>query len=305
MSELRKHGISDWVDTLKSDALLCSMIGVSPDDVPEVGNHYDFIDRFWLVENPNARDSLHPFKRKPRKKLGKNQKQPPRHPGIIQKFVDLALQGKTFEQRPERLLQQIFAKVAVEPSSKAGLLGDTQKLAISGDGTCINTAGSPYGIRVCDCKSKSIFSCDCQPRFSDPEARHGWDSYHEVWFYGHCGYFLSVYNPLLKSDLPLYLRLVEAQRHDGVSAIVALAEARKLYPHFKFERFIGDGAHDNYPTYELLNAWDTKAVIPLNSTSKGHFKFSPPVKVNEFGVPVCLEGQPMINGWFYERSLPE
>ena len=298
MSELKQHGISDWVDKLKSDALLCSMIGVSPDDVPEVVNHYNFIDRFWLGENPNTGDSLHPFKRKPRKKLGKNQKQPPRHPGIIQKFVDLALQGKTFEQRPERLLQQIFAKVAVEPSAKAGLLGDTQKLVISGDGTCINTGGSPYGIRVCNCKSKGIFSCDCHRRFSDPDARHGWDSYQEVWFYGHCGYFLSIYNPLLKSDLPLYLRLVEAQRHDGVTAIVALAEARKLYPNFKFGRFIGDGAHDNYPTYELLNAWDTKAVIPLNSKSKGHFKFSPPVNVNEFGVPICLEDQPMINDGF-------
>lgn len=91
---------------------------------------------------------------------------------------------------------------------------ETQKLAISGDGTCINTGGSPYGIRVCNCKSKGIFNCDCQHRFSDPDARHGWDSYHKVWFYGQCGYFLSVYNPLLKSDLPLYLRLVEAQRHE-------------------------------------------------------------------------------------------
>ena len=61
---------------------------------------------------------------------------------------------------------------------------------------------------------------------------------------------------------------------------------------------LGDGAHDNYPTYELLNAWDTKAVIPLNSKSKGQFKFSPPIKVNEFGVSICLDGQPMINNGF-------
>lgn len=301
MSELHQHGISDWVKMLKSDALLCAMIGVSPTDVPEVGNHYDFIDRLWLEENPIHRNSLHPFKRKPRKKLGKNQKQPPRHPGIIQKLVDLALQDKTFELRPEKLLQQIFAEVAVLPSAKAGLFGDTRKLAISGDGTCINSGGSPFGIRVCDCKSKGIFNCDCQRRFSDPGARHGWDSYHEVWFYGHCGYFLSVYHPILKSDLPIYLRLVEAQRNDGVTAIVALAEARKLYPQLTFNRFIGDGAHDNYPTYQLLNAWGLNPIIPLNAKNNGHLKFSPPIKVDASGVPICLAGLPMINNGFIKN----
>src|SRR5674536_294432 len=113
MSELHYNSITQWVAFLKANAILCFAIGVSPNDVPGVGSHYDFIDRLWL-ENPevkqNRQDSLHPYKSKPRKKLGKNQKQPPHHPGIIKKFVDLALQGKSFKNRPERLLQQIFAK---------------------------------------------------------------------------------------------------------------------------------------------------------------------------------------------------
>ena len=104
MSELGELSITKWVNKLKHDSLLCAMIGVPPDDVPDVGNHYDFINRMWL-ENPEVsqerQDSLHPFKRKPRKKLGKNQKQSPRHPGIIQKLVDLALQDKIFENRPK------------------------------------------------------------------------------------------------------------------------------------------------------------------------------------------------------------
>lgn len=129
------------------------------------------------MENPDIeqkrQDSLHPFRRKPRKKIGKNQKQPPRHPGIIQKFVDLALQGRTFESRPELLIQQIFAKAAVEPSAKEGLLGNTQKLGVSGDGTCIETGASPYGIKECDCVKNKNYNCDCHRRFSDPEARHG------------------------------------------------------------------------------------------------------------------------------------
>lgn len=180
MSELGYHSIPKWVSKLKSDTLLCHMIGVSPLKVPGVGCHYDFLNRLWL-ENPDIekqyRDSLHPFVRKPRKKLAKNQKQPPRHPGIIKKFVDLALQGKSFEHRPERLLQQIFAECCVKPSADEGILGDTNKLDISGNGACIKSGGSPYGIKVCDCVSKGIYNCTCHRRFSDPEAKHGWDSY--------------------------------------------------------------------------------------------------------------------------------
>jgi len=301
MSELHFSSITRWVSFLKANVILCCAIGVSPNNVPGVGSHYDFIDRLWL-ENPevkqNHQDSLHPFKSKPRKKLGKNQKQPPRHPGIIKKLVDLAIQGRSFENRPERLLQQIFAKVAVEPSSKEGLLGDINNLTISGDGTCINTGGSPFGIKTCDCVSKGIYNCNCNRRFSDPDACHGWDSYHEVWYYGHCGYFLVVYNPNLKLDLPIYLRLVQAQRHDGVTAIVALSEVRKLYPDFNFSKFLGDGAHDNNPTYDLLLAWNIKAIIPLNKKSTGKFKYDALVNVDNDGTPICKCQIPMVFDYY-------
>ena len=106
MSDFGQLSISNWVAKLKSDSILAMMIGVAPDKVPEVGNHYGLIDRLWLA-NPDSpdQDSLHHFRRKPHKKLAKNEKQQPRHPGIIQKFVDLALQDKSFENKPERLLQ--------------------------------------------------------------------------------------------------------------------------------------------------------------------------------------------------------
>ena len=304
MSELGEHSITKWVKRIKADSLLCAMIGVSSSNVPVVGNHYDFLNRLWL-ENPGVskpnKDSLNPFRSKPRKKLGKNQKQPPRHSGIIQKFVDLALAGKSFENRPERLLQQIFAEVGVRPSADAGLLGDTDKLAISGDGTCVNSGGNSYGVKVCDCKSNGIFNCNCHRKFSDPQARWGWDSYHERWFYGHTAYFLSVYNQHLKADLPIYLRFVQAQRHDGVSAVVALTEAKMIYPDVTFERFFGDGAHDNYATYQLLHAWGIKPFIPLNKTSKGSFKFPPPINVDVNGVPICMAGFPMVN-WGFQNE---
>lgn len=306
MSLLKCHSITKWVYMLHHDDLLCYMIGVSPDNIPGVGTHYDLINRLWL-EDPDIekdrQDSLHPFKRKPRKKLAKNQKLPPRHPGIIQKFVDLALQGKIFESRPEKLLQQIFADVAVRPSANDGILGDIEKLTISGDGTCIKTGGSPFGIRTCDCANKGIFNCDCHRKFSDPDARYGWDSYHETWFYGYSGYFLVTYNEELKSDIPIYLRLVEAPRYDGVTAIIALSEARALYPDFVFDKFIGDCAHDNYPTYHLLNKWNIKPVIPLNKKNKNNSKYQGTIKINENGIPVCMAGLSMVyNGFMKDRN---
>ena len=112
MSHLGKPSISNWVAKLKADSLLDLMIDVAHDAVPGVGNHYDLMNRLRLtnLDSPN-RNSLHLFRNKPRNKLAKNQKLPPHHPGIIQRFVDLALQDKSFKHRPERLLQQILPKL--------------------------------------------------------------------------------------------------------------------------------------------------------------------------------------------------
>jgi hypothetical protein len=165
---------------------------------------------------------------------------------------------------------------------------------ISGDGTCVETGASPFGRKTCDCNS---FSCDCPRRFSDPNASWGWDSHNERYFYGYTGYFISTYNRTLKLDLPLYLRIVDAKRHDSISAVVALAEFRDLNPNITVETFISDSASDNYATYELLDKWDINAVIALNSGKRGNFKYSKCL-VNDNGVPLCPSGREMVN-WGY------
>lgn len=304
MSELRIYSITKWVKKLQANEILCLMIGLSRSDIHQVGSYYDLINRVWLSNldvDYEFEHSLHSFRRKPAKKLEKNKKQPSRHPGIIQKFVDLALQGKTFESRPEMLMQQIFAKIGVEPSAKEGLYGNTQKLRVSGDGTCVISGSNCYGNKVCNCIETGNYNCDCDRKFSDPYARWGWDSYHAQWFYGYTEYILSVYNSELKCDLPLYLRMMQAPRHDGVSAVVALAEARKLYSEFTFDSFHGDGAHDNYATYELLHKWNMKAFIPLNESNKGNLTYPEHLKVDKNGIPICIAGRKMIN-WGYNND---
>ena len=250
--------------------------------------YYDFISRIIKLDEKTR---VKHKKKKPRKKHGKN-KMPPKHPGIVQKLVDRILDGRIFSQRPERLLQEIFAKVCVQPSIDLELVPTT--VSVSGDGTCVKTGASPYGRRTCECKKNGIYKCDCPRRFSDPNATWGWDSHSECYFYGYMGYFMSTYNSAEKLDLPLYLRFVDAKRHDSVSAVVALAKFRDLYPDLTVDTFISDSASDNYATYQLLDAWDINAVIALNEKNSGNSIYSKILGLNDNGVPICPGGRVMV-----------
>jgi hypothetical protein len=82
-------------------------------------------------------------------------------------------------------------QASVKVSAKMGILGDTQNMFIFGDDTTIKTGANPLGVKVCNCKSKGIYKCHCPRRFSDTQARWGWDSYHEHYVYGHALYSLT------------------------------------------------------------------------------------------------------------------
>jgi hypothetical protein len=280
--------LDKWVKKLSKNRVLQFACGFFSGKLPGIASYYDFINRIIkLEENPRVK----PKKRKPKKKYGKN-KMPHKRNGIVQKLVDRILKGRRFNNRPERLLQEIFAKVCVQPSIDLGLVPNT--VSISGDGTCIKTGASPCGRKTCECVD---FFCDCPRRFSDPNATWGWDSHNERYFYGYTGYFISTYNRTEKLDLPLYLRIVDAKRHDSISAVVALAEFRDIYPNLSVDTFISDSASDNYATYQLLNEWDINAVIALNKTNTGNKKFKDCV-VNNVGVPICPGGHEMVRDGF-------
>lgn len=294
MNELG-YNLDNWIPKLKSSFFLRTLVGLD-EDVPSVSSHYDFINRLM---DTNEHPRLKMKKHKPTKKIGKNKKLPNKHPNIVQRLVDKILCGPSFSNRSEKYLQRIFAEVCVSASIDLGIIPDSLDLA--GDGTCIKTAASPYGNRVCNCRKNGIYNCDCPRKFSDPNAHWGWDSSREIYFYGYMGYFLSTYNNDLKVDLPLYLRIVDASRNDSVSAVVALQEFRELYPNLKVNSFLSDAASDNYATYELLHQWDINAVIALNETNKGNSKYPPALSVDKNGTPVCMCSQPMVN-WGFNKD---
>ena len=46
MSDRGEHSITKWVSKLKTNPLYSYIIGVEPNNVPSIGAHYDFINRF-------------------------------------------------------------------------------------------------------------------------------------------------------------------------------------------------------------------------------------------------------------------
>jgi hypothetical protein len=294
--------LDNWVNKLTYNPVLRIIAGFGSASMPKTSSYYDFISR---VVKMDERPAAKPFKPKPRKKLRQGEKLPPKHPGIVDKLVNRLIGSeekfiRSLSRRPERFLQRIFARVAVDSSVQLGLVPPSAD--VSGDGTCIETGAAHYGKKVCECVKNGVYNCTCDRRFSDPNATWGWDSHNEHYFYGYSGYFISSYNRDLKLDLPLYIRLLEAGRHDSVSAVFALAEFRELNPGLRINTFISDSASDNYATYKLLDHWNVNAVIALNPKNEGNSKLPSASGTDINGTPVCPGGRKMIyNGFCKDR----
>lgn len=302
----KETSITKWVKKLRSDKLLAMCIGCT-DITPSLGSHYDFISRLWCSNLQFDRIRMkktYYYKKKPPKSKspGKNKKLSNRRPGIVKKIRDFFESGRSFSKRAERLLQKIFSLVAVEPSAELNLI-DKTNVTIAGDGTCVHCKSSYYGTKICDCRDKGIYDCHCRRRLSDIDATWGWDSDENRWYYGYTLYALSVYNSQYKIDLPVYLRFVEASRHDSVTGIVALAEFKELLPQFNITNYVLDSANDNYPTYELCSKWNINPFIDLNSKNQGNSKYPTALTINEKGIPVCIGNHEMVyNGYEKSRS---
>lgn len=304
MTSLKVSGISQWVAMLKHDKVLAILSGFEPHKTPGVGTFYDFFHRFWLEDRTiirNRRLSLRPFLAKPKDGVKAGRKLAPKHPGVVGRLVNQAAKGRSFSLRPERLIQLIFARCCVDRSVALGFVPDPMALVSSGDGSPLRTGTSPAGVKVCHCREQGIFRCSCPRRYPDPDASWGWDSYRNSFFYGYTLYELTSADS--RYELPLFVTLAQAHRHDSVLGVVALAQFRELFPHLKVAKALWDAAHDVYDFYRLHKIWEIEPFIELNPHNRGHFLHAPPLEVNEYGIPRCPAGNPMVfNGFDKKRS---
>jgi hypothetical protein len=302
-----EHSITKWAKKVASDRLLCAACGFEFGKAPSFSSYYDFIKRLWRSSHTrHVKLKIKPksFYSKPRKKLKAGQKLPPKHSGATKKLVSLAIRGKLREERPEVIFQEFLARCVVDSSAKMGLLGDSKKLSIAMDGSCYKSGASHFGVKVCDCRSKGIYNCKCPRKYSDPDARWGWDSYHEEYYYGDTLFSTTASDS--PYDLPIYLRIAQATRHDSILTVFALNEVRKMYPNLIMKNFLADGAMDNYPTYKLLQHYGMIPFIPLDSNAKYPDEKLPKgvLCFDDTGAPICMGGIPYKNcGYSYPKGI--
>jgi len=299
-----KMTITGFHEKLLTNRVIRTIAGFTKDNVPGIGSLYDLMYRLYPINEEPVLRTPYP-KPKPKEKLKKGEKMPPKNPGITAQLSDMIINKQPhFEsllnRRQERYLQKIFARVSLDRSVSLGIIPTT--ISTSGDGTCIKTGACPKGKKVCKCKENGIFKCTCDRKYTDPNANWGWDSHNERFYYGYSGYFLSTYCRELKTDLPVHLKLVQANRHDSVPTFFALAEFKGLNPNLHIDTFISDSASDNYGTYNVLNHWGINAVIALNPTNDGNNKYPPALEIDDNGIPICPGGNKMVyNGFCKNR----
>lgn len=298
MLHLGITSLSAWIHRLAADDLLAFLIGCTPGSLPPLGSYYDFMDRLWL-QDPQfeklGRNDTFPAHRnkKPGKKPGDGDKLPNRHTGITKIMAQQALSREEFPFHYEKLLQELFRLTALLPSMRSGLI-PADGITLSGDGTCVHTHSNPHGHKVCDCLEHGMEHCSCPRHYSDPDARWGWDSDLKAYYFGHTLYLFAFHNEQWKVDLPMHFHVLDARRHDSVSAIVALKEFRDLNPDILIRDFCLDSAHDNYPTYHLCKAWQIRPFIDLNAKRRRPASIPDSIPIDSDGTPLCQAGYRMV-----------
>ncbi len=295
MVSLQITSVTAWADKLTKSDMLAVLSGFEPGKTPSMSAFYDFWNRLWLEDKRLRKKRTLRLRKKSKKpkNVHKGQKLPNRRPGVVDRLVRSFRKGRFFStKRPERLLQELFTRVFVQGSRDRDII--TVSMILTGDGSPFESCGSPFGIPVCDCRSKGIYKCDCPRRYSDVYANWGYDSSRNEYFWGRNLYTLSCVNG--EAELPVFLRFGQGSRHDSVLFAFSVVEAWPLFSQagLNVSVFIGDSAHDASLLYALLDLYGTKPVI--------EFKIKPkfPLSLNDQGVPLCPKGF-MMYYWGYDK----
>ena len=200
--------------------------------------------------------------------------------------------GLPASDNPESALQTIFTLLAVLPSARLGLV-DAENLTLSGDGTSVVSHSYPYGRHLSSCSKTCPCRVGCGRHYSDPDAAWGWGSDNKTWFFGHTLYMLCCRNNSLKIELPLLMKFTGARRHDSKNFLYAIDDFGRQFHGLTPKNICLDSAHDNIPTYELLEHWDINALIDINSRAKSSKNAPADITFDKNGHPLCPAGHKM------------
>jgi len=308
---LKYTSITKFAKDLKAKPRLARIAGFEPYDTPAAGSFYNFMDRVedGPYQKPSEYQTMHRIKPSQLRKgkflrnldSEKQQRQKDKeadaavYDSVTQKLRDELLASHD-QPRPDDLLKRledIFIQCAIIPSAKRGLLGDTDSITVSGDGSSLPTGASPNGKPSCKCSEEGIYNCKCPRYYSDSTADWGYDSYRECYYFGH-RYYQHVVSTN-GHDLPLHVSISRASETDYTLSMKDMDRLKKALREngleWKMDKGVYDAGHDSLGNYEHLMEAGITPIIALNPRTGSYpSPTGSAQKVDENGVPLCPAG---------------
>jgi len=301
--------LSQFAKDLRDKPRLAILAGFQPYQTPAVGTFYLFLDR--LEDGPAQPACPHRVqpsqlrKRAQVRQLHQEKaEKEARRKQILAECDSLTqhlkeeLLAQATQPRPSDFLsrlEDLLCQVAVIPSAQRGLLGDLSHLVVCGDGSALVSGANCYGRPTCQCRQQGLYRCACPRSDSDPTADWGYDSYREVYYFGH-----TFYQHLVNyggHDLPLHINIGQASETDFTLSLKSLDRLRKTSAAhglaLKISAAVYDAGHDGRGNYEFLLAHDISPVIALNPRSGLPLASGTAQQLNAQGVPLCPANLPM------------
>lgn len=97
----------------------------------------------------------------------------------------------------------------------------------------------------------------------------------------------------MKIELPLLIKFTGARRHDSKNFLYAIDDFGRHCHGLTPKNICLDSAHDNIPTYELLEHWDINALIDINGRAKSSENAPADITFDKTGHPLCPAGHKM------------
>ena len=298
-----------WVrNVLPSNPVFIALVGCCcAGDLPPLGSYYDFMNRLWNASRDNYSRTCLLSKnkngRKPKKVIGPDGKliEPEPDTYATRDMVERIFNGESLSDGKQDILQTVFSLAAVLPSINNGLI-PLEELTVSGDGTAVKAHANPFGRNPRYLKSLPEGTCtDNLRRYSDPDASWGWDSHEKHWYFGRTLYMLVCRNLELSLEVPLLLNFTSAKRHDSINFLFAIDAFARQGTGLSPKNVCLDSAHDNIPTYKLLDHWDINALIDINKRGGSADGLPDDISLDKEAHPLCRAGLRMCS-WGYDKN---
>ncbi len=309
MTHSKCKGITQWVKETKRAEILCILCGFDNlERIPGVGTYYDFMNR--IIDGPyqppwenrtrrsefNARRHIRNFKDEKQEKKDKQNPNQTQSEKLIQELLPKAAENRPDDFR--KFMEDLLIKLGIQPAIEQGFITGLKNLTISGDGSILQTAASPYGKPTCDCRKNGIYKCDHDKSFTTPTARWCHNHARDCFEFGDRYYHLVL--ALGGHDYPLLTYMPGGNESDYTLSLISMDRFLKAIKEHNLnmvvEMFCGDGHHDSNAHYEYFLEKNIVPIIPLCESSKNlypHIVRDDKIRLDTDGKPLCEAGKRM------------